>query len=95
MCWISYGPEFDAAAANVLGNGAKYKLWFPNYTVQSGCPVRANNKATTERFSISTQSLDYNLGTFRLPGYESINQPLNTILSSQDRTNTSNRRRTN
>ncbi len=33
------GPEFDMAAANVLGNGSKYKLWFPNYTVQSGRPV--------------------------------------------------------
>ena len=78
------GPEFDVAAQNVLGNGGKYKLWFPNYTVQSGRPVSSNNKATTERFSISTQSLDYVLGTFRLPGYESINQPLNTIFSSQD-----------
>ena len=78
------GPEFDAAAANVLGNGAKYKLWFPNYTVQSGRPVSANNKHTTERFSISTQSLDYVLGTFRLPGYETPGQPLNTIFSSQD-----------
>ena len=78
------GPEFDVAAQNVLGNGGKYKLWFPNYTVQSGRPVPSNNKATTERFSISTQSLDYVLGTFRLPGYESINQPLNTIFSSQD-----------
>ncbi len=66
------GPEFDMAAANVLGNGSKYKLWFPNYTVQSGRPVRANNKATTERFSISTQSLDYVLGTFRLPGLPSV-----------------------
>jgi hypothetical protein len=78
------GPEFDAAAANVLGNGSKYKLWFPNYTVQSGRPVPSNNKATTERFSISTQSLDYVLGTFRLPGYETIDQPLNTIFSSQN-----------
>jgi hypothetical protein len=78
------GPEFDAAAANVLGNGAKYKLWFPNYTVQSGRPVSANNKHTTERFSISTQSLDYVLGTFRLPGYDTPVQPLNTIFSSQN-----------
>ena len=78
------GPEFDIAAQNVLGNGGKYKLWFPNYTVQSGRPVPSNNKNTTERFSISTQSLDYVLGTFRLPGYETINQPLNTIFSSQD-----------
>ena len=64
------GPEFVMAAANVLGNGSKYNLWFPNYTVQSGLPVPANNKATTESFSISTQSLDYVHGTFILPGYE-------------------------
>jgi hypothetical protein len=77
------GPEFDMIENNVLGSGAKYKLWFPNYTVQSGRPVSSNNKATTERFSISTQSLDYVLGTFRLPEYDKIGQPLNTILSTQ------------
>ena len=44
----------------------------------------ANNKATTERFSISTQSLDYVIGTFRLPNYDTPGQPLNTILSTQD-----------
>ena len=77
------GPEFDVIEANVLQSGNKYK-WFPNYTVQSGRPVPANNKATTERFSISTQSLDYIIGTFRLPGYDTIGQPLNTILSTQD-----------
>ena len=49
------GPEFDMAAANhpaanVLGNGSKNKLWLPDYTVQSGRPVPADNKATTERF---------------------------------------------
>ena len=59
------GPEFDIAEANVLKSGHKYKLCFPNYTIQSGRPVPANNKATTERFSISTQSLDYVIGTFR------------------------------
>jgi hypothetical protein len=46
------GPEFDVAVANALQRGYKYKLWFPNYTVQSGRPVPSNNKATTERFSI-------------------------------------------
>ncbi len=44
------GPEFDVIEANVLGSGNKYKLWFPNYTVQSGRPVPANNKATTNDF---------------------------------------------
>ena len=78
------GPEFDMAMSNVLKSGRTYKLWFPNYTVQSGRPVPANNKATTERFSISTQSLDYVIGTFRLPNYDTIGQPLNTILSTQD-----------
>jgi hypothetical protein len=72
------GPEFDSAMANVLGSGRTYKLWFPNYTVQSGRPVLANNKRTTERFSISTQSLDYVIGTFRLPEYEINGLPLNT-----------------
>ena len=78
------GPEFDMIENNVLGSGAKYKLWFPNYTVQSGRPVPSNNKQTTERFSISTQSLNYVLGTFRLQGYDAIGSPLNTILSTQD-----------
>ena len=78
------GPEFDIAMANVLNSGRKYKLYFPNYTVQSGRPVPANNKATTERFSISTNSLDYVIGTFRLPNYDTIGQPLNTILSTQN-----------
>jgi hypothetical protein len=78
------GPEFDAIEANVLGSGQKYKLWFPNYTVHSGRPVPSNNKATTERFSISTQSLDYVIGTYRLPNYDTIGQPLNTLLSYQN-----------
>jgi hypothetical protein len=78
------GPEFDAAMANVLGSGKKYKLYFPNYTVQSGRPVPANNKATTERFSISTNSLDYVIGTFRLPNFDTIGQPLNTIISNTE-----------
>jgi hypothetical protein len=78
------GPEFDIVEANVLQSGQKYKLWFPNYTFQSGRPVPANNKPTTERISISTQSLDYVIGTFRLPNYAAIGQPLNTIISTQD-----------
>ena len=78
------GPEFDNAVANLLGSGHKYKLYFPNYTVQSGRPVPGNNKATTERFSISTNSLDYVIGTFRLANYDTIAQPLNTVISGQN-----------
>ncbi len=77
------GPEVDSAMTNVLGSGRKYNLWLPNYTVQSGRPISSHNKATTERFSISTQSLDYVIGTLRLPGYETIGKPLNTIFAIQ------------
>jgi hypothetical protein len=52
--------------------------------VQSGRPITSNNKGTTERFSISTQSLDYVLGTFRLPNYETEGLPLNTRFATQD-----------
>ncbi len=68
--WIRYTPN--------------HWWWFSNYTVQSGRPFPSNNKSTTERFSISTQSLDYVIGTFRLPNYNTIGQPFNTILSTQD-----------
>ena len=78
------GPEFDSVIANLLNTGHKYKLYFPNYTIQSGRPVTGNNKATTERFSISTNSLDYVIGTFRLASYDTIGQPLNTVLSSTE-----------
>jgi hypothetical protein len=59
------------------------KSYFPNYTAQSGRPVPASNKNTTERFSISTNSLDYVIGTFRIPTYETIGQPLNALFSTQ------------
>ncbi len=79
------GPEFDCAEAKLLKSGAKFKLWFPNYTVQSGRPVPSNNKATIKRFSISTQSWDYVIGTYRLPGHDTtIGQPLDTIIWAQD-----------
>jgi hypothetical protein len=77
-------PEFDMVTANLLQSGRKYKLYFPNYTVQSGRPVPANNKATTERFSISTNSLDYVIGTFRIANYDTPSQVLNTIISSTE-----------
>jgi len=75
-------PEFDLAEANVLRNGGNYKLWFPNYLVYSGKPVSARNKTTTERMTISTNSLDFVLGTFRLPNFDTPGLPLNTIFSS-------------
>jgi hypothetical protein len=44
------GPEFDIAMANVSSSGQKYKLYFPNYTVQSGRPVPAKKKPQLKDF---------------------------------------------
>jgi len=77
-------PDFDAMEANVLASGNSYKLWYPNYTIHTGRPVPANNKATTEAFSISSKCLDYVIGTFRLPGFDTPGLPLNTNFGTGD-----------
>ena len=73
--------EFYSSLSNALGTGKVYKLWFPNYSVYTGNAVTATNKRSTTSFSISTKSLDYVIGTFRLPNYDTIDKPLNTIFS--------------
>ena len=74
--------EFYTAEANTLSNGGVYKLWFPNYSVYTGNAVNALNKNSTNSFSISTKSLDYVIGTFRIPNYDVEGQVLNTRISS-------------
>ncbi len=74
-------PEFYSSLANTLGNGGVYKLWFPNYSVYTGNAVLATNKSCTTSFSISTKSLDYVIGTFRIPNYDVEGPVLNTRLS--------------
>ena len=75
-------PEFYSSLANTLGSGGVYKLWFPNYSVYTGNPVTANNKNSVTSFSISTKSLDYVIGTFRIPNYDQPNEVLNTLKST-------------
>ena len=74
-------PEFYSSLANTLGSGGVYKLWFPNYSVYTGNSVLATNKNCTTSFSISTKSLDYVIGTFRIPAYDTPGEVLNTIKS--------------
>jgi hypothetical protein len=71
--------EFYMSTAATLASGAVFKLWFPNYSVQSCASVLAVNKKGVNRTSISCRSLDYVMGTFRLPNYTTIEQPLNTL----------------
>ena len=74
-------PEFYSSLANTLSSGGVYKLWFPNYSVYTGNPVLATNKNSVTSFSISTKSLDYVIGTFRIPNYDVEGPVLNTRLS--------------
>ena len=76
--------EWYTGEANALASGATYKLWYPNYSVITGNPTLCTNKAGTHRFSISTKSLDYVIGTFRLPTYDTPDLPLNTKTSFQN-----------
>jgi len=76
--------EFYDAEANTLASGGTYKLWFPNYSVYTGNAVNALNKSSTNSFSISTKSLDYVIGTFRIPGYDTVGPVLNTRLSNMN-----------
>ena len=52
-------------------------------SVYTGNAVLASNKTCATSFSISTKSLDYVIGTFRIPSYDVPNTPLNTSISSE------------
>ena len=75
-------PEFYKAQENVLSSGSVYKLWFPNYTVLSSSSVLASNKTSTHRFSLSSRSLDWVMGTFKLYDYDVSGPPVISKLSS-------------
>ena len=71
--------EFYMTEASRLAGGAVFKLWFPNYSVQSCASVNAGNKTGVNRTSISCRSLDWVMGTFRLPNYTTVEVPLNSL----------------
>ena len=76
-------PEaFYNAQANVLASGSVYKLWYPNYLVLSGSPTLAKNKTSVHRFNISTRSLDYVIGTFKMNNYDTIGPVVLSKLAS-------------
>lgn len=78
-------PEaFYQAQNSLLSSGSVYKLWFPNYAVLTSTPVLARNKQGTHRFSISTRSLDWVMGTFKIPNYDVPALPLITKTSADN-----------
>ena len=77
-------PAFYEAQANNLKAGQVLPIYFPNYSVFPQSGVLAKNKATVCRAAISTKSLDYVMGFFRLPLFDTPRQPLNTLIAPQD-----------
>ena len=74
--------SFYEAMRNVLSSGAVYRLYYDNYSIFSG--IGSASKSGTTRFSITTKSLNYCIGTFQLPNRDTIDAPLNSIISSKN-----------
>ena len=70
---------FYEAMSNVLASGAVYKLYYPNYQIFSG--QSSSSKSGTTRFSFSTKSLDYCIGTFQVKNRDTISTVLNSSVS--------------
>ena len=70
---------FYEAMANVLASGTIYKLYYPNYQIFTG--QSSSNKSGTTRFSISTKSLDYCIGTFQVQNRDTISTVLNSVIA--------------
>jgi len=51
--------EFYMAQGAKINTGTVFKLWFPNYSIQSCSSVPVGNKKGVNRTSISTRSLDW------------------------------------
>jgi len=71
--------EFYMSEASKLASGTVFKLWFPNYSIQSCQSVPVGNKKGVNRTSISTRSLDWVIGTFRLNDPDYIQQVINSF----------------
>ena len=65
--------------ANILSAGTVYKLYHPNYQIFTGQPTI--NKSGTTRFSLTTKSLDYCIGTFQVASRDIISTVLNSSIS--------------
>ena len=76
--------EFFKGEMVKLSTGGVYRVFFPNYSVFTGPSVAAGNKKGVSRASVSTKSLDWVIGTFRLPNYTNIEKPLNTLVADAD-----------
>jgi hypothetical protein len=72
---------FYESLRNVLSSGAVYRLFYDNYSIFTG--IGTASKSGTTRFSITTKSLNYCIATFQLPNRDTIDAPLNSIISTK------------
>lgn len=73
--------SFYGAMRDVLASGAVYKLYYDHFTPFTGQSTA--DKSGTTRFQITSKSLNYVIGTFQVPSRDTIDAPLNSIISTK------------
>jgi hypothetical protein len=71
----SYTDSLNAA----LDRGHEFSIYFKNYQTFTGTSTL--DKTQSMRISVSSQSLNYVMGTFQAPNRTTITQPINTLIS--------------
>ena len=68
------------ALNKALDSGHEFNIYFRNYQTFTGTTAQSS-KTQTMRISVSSQSLNYLMGTFQVPNRTTITQPINTLIS--------------
>jgi hypothetical protein len=69
----------DSLNAALLDRGHEFSIYFKNYQTFTGTSTL--DKTQSMRISVSSQSLNYVMGTFQAPNRTTITQPINTLIS--------------
>ena len=67
------------ALNRALDSGHQFQIYFKNYQIFTGTSI--NDKNQSMRITVSSQSLNYLIGTFQAPNRTTITQPINTLIS--------------
>jgi hypothetical protein len=72
--------DYYASLNMALDNDHKFNIYFKNYQIFTGTATTTKTQAM--RISVSSQSLNYLMGTFQAPNRTKICQPINTLIST-------------
>ena len=67
------------ALNRALDSGHQFQIYFKNYQTFTGTSTSDKNQSM--RITVSSQSLNYLIGTFQAPNRTAITQPINTLIS--------------